>query len=59
MPEGKVSVDAEQGKVVLRGEVDSPELIDELVGNARKVQGVEEVENLLHTPGESAPSPAS
>lgn len=57
--EGKVSVDAEHGKVVLRGEVDSPELIDELVGNARKVQGVEEVESLLHTPGESAPTRAT
>ena len=56
MPKGKVNVNAEHGKVVLRGEVDSPELIEELVGKARKVQGVEEVENLLHTPGEQAPA---
>jgi osmotically-inducible protein OsmY len=38
---------------VLRGEVDSPELIDDLVSKARKVQGVQEVESLLHTPAES------
>jgi osmotically-inducible protein OsmY len=40
---------------VLRGEVDSPELIDDLVVRARKVQGVQDVENLLHTPGQPAP----
>jgi hypothetical protein len=54
VPEGKVNVDAEDGRVVLRGEVDSPELIEELVGKARKVQGVQDVESLLHTPGEPA-----
>ena len=50
VPKGKVNVNAENGKVVLRGEVDSPELIDDLVEKARKVQGVQEVESLLHTP---------
>jgi osmotically-inducible protein OsmY len=54
VPKGKINVNAEDGKVVLRGEVDSPELIDELVGKARKVQGVQDVESLLHTPGEQA-----
>jgi osmotically-inducible protein OsmY len=58
MPKGKVNVNAEHGKIVLRGEVDSTELIEELVGKARKVQGVEEVENLLHTPGGQAPATA-
>jgi len=50
VPKGKINVNAENGKVVLRGEVDSPELIDDLVEKARKVQGVQEVESLLHTP---------
>ena len=50
VPKGKINVNAENGKIVLRGEVDSPELIDDLVSKARKVQGVEDVENLLHTP---------
>jgi osmotically-inducible protein OsmY len=56
VPKGQINVNAEDGKVVLRGEVESPEMIDELVSNARKVQGVQDVENLLHTPGEPAPT---
>jgi osmotically-inducible protein OsmY len=55
VPKGKINVNAENGKIVLRGEVDSSELIDDLVGRARKVQGVQDVENLLHTPGQAAP----
>ena len=54
VPKGKINVNAENGKVVLRGEVDSAELIDDLVAKARKVQGVEEVESLLHTPGQAS-----
>jgi osmotically-inducible protein OsmY len=50
VPKGKINVNAENGKVVLRGEVDSAELIEDLVDKARKVQGVQEVESLLHTP---------
>jgi osmotically-inducible protein OsmY len=50
VPKGKINVNAENGKIVLRGEVDSTELIDDLVSKARKVQGVQEVESLLHTP---------
>jgi osmotically-inducible protein OsmY len=55
LPKGQINVNAEQGKVVLRGEVESAEMIEELVSKARKVQGVQEVENLLHTPGQAAP----
>jgi osmotically-inducible protein OsmY len=55
VPKGKIDVNAENGKVVLRGEADSAEMIEELVGRARSVQGVQEVESLLHTPGEPAP----
>jgi osmotically-inducible protein OsmY len=54
VPKGKINVNAENGKVVLRGEADSAEMIDELVDKARTVQGVQDVENLLHTPGEPA-----
>ncbi len=50
VPKGKINVNAEKGKVVLRGEVDSAEMIDDLVSKAGKVQGVQDVENLLHTP---------
>jgi osmotically-inducible protein OsmY len=47
VPKGKINVNAENGKVVLRGEVDSPEMIEDLVSKARKVQGVQDVESLL------------
>jgi osmotically-inducible protein OsmY len=50
VPKGNININAENGKIVLRGEVESPELIEDLVTKARKVQGVEEVESLLHTP---------
>jgi osmotically-inducible protein OsmY len=59
VPKGKININAERGKVVLRGEVESPELIEELVGKTRKVQGVQAVESLLHTPGEQAPATSS
>jgi osmotically-inducible protein OsmY len=55
VPKGQINVNAEEGKVVLRGEVESAEMIEELVSKARKVQGVQGVENLLHTPGQPAP----
>ena len=58
VPKSAIDVNAEHGKVVLRGEVDSTELIEELVGKARRVQGVEEVESLLHTPGQQASAPS-
>ena len=54
-PKVQVSMNAQHGIVPLRGEVDSPELIEELVGRTRAVQGVREVENLLHLPGSPAP----
>jgi len=47
---GKINVNAENGKVVLRGEVDSAEMINELVEKTRKVQGVQDVESLLTAP---------
>jgi hypothetical protein len=54
-PKGKIDVNVENGVVVLRGEAESPDMIDDLVGRARKVQGVRDVENLLHLPGTPAP----
>ena len=53
--EGHVNVNAENGVVVLRGQLDSPELIAKLAKQVKKVQGVREVENLLHLPGAEAP----
>ena len=55
VPKGQVDVNAERGIVILRGQVERPELIEELERKVRKVQGVHDVENLLHLPGAEAP----
>ena len=52
---GSISVNAQEGVVQLRGEVPSQDLIDALVERTDKIQGVREVESLLHTPGTEAP----
>jgi osmotically-inducible protein OsmY len=57
LPTDRIDVNAESGKIVLSGEADSPELIDELVARAHKVEGVEQVESLLQTPAGPAPAP--
>jgi osmotically-inducible protein OsmY len=49
-PKGTVNVNVENGVVYLRGEVERPEIVSELESRVRSVQGVERVENLLHTP---------
>jgi osmotically-inducible protein OsmY len=54
-PKGRVSVNAQHGVVQLRGELDSPDLIEDLVQKTRSIHGVREVENLLHVPGSPAP----
>ena len=56
VPKGQINVNAENGKVFLRGEVGKSELIEDLEKRARKVQGVKDVENLLHLPGTEAPA---
>jgi osmotically-inducible protein OsmY len=55
VPKGQIDVNAEDGVVILRGEVQDAELIKDLETRTRSVQGVKEVENLLHTPGTEAP----
>jgi hypothetical protein len=55
-PKGTVDVNVAKGVVQLRGEVERPELIDDLVHKVRKVQGVREVESFLHLPYTPAPS---
>jgi hypothetical protein len=55
VPKGKINVNVVEGVVQLRGEVDTPDMVDALVEKARSVQGVRDVENLLHLPGAPAP----
>ncbi|MGZ8695080.1 MAG: BON domain-containing protein [Gaiellaceae bacterium] len=57
LPKGKVSINAEKGKVFLRGQVDAPDTIVRIERSVRDVEGVEAVENLLHVPGTPAPHP--
>jgi osmotically-inducible protein OsmY len=56
VPKGQINVNAENGVVVLRGEVGATTMIKDLEKRTRKVQGVKEVENLLHVPGSPAPT---
>jgi osmotically-inducible protein OsmY len=49
-PKGSVNVNVEDGVVYLRGEVKQPDQIRKLVEEAGAVDGVRNVENLLHTP---------
>jgi len=50
VPKGDINVNAENGVVFLRGQVEDPELVEALEARVRKVRGVRGVENLLHTP---------
>jgi osmotically-inducible protein OsmY len=54
IPKGAININAEQGIVVLRGEVSSEEQRTALESRAAEVRGVWYVENLLHLPGEPA-----
>ena len=56
VPKGQININAEQGIVVLRGEVPSARMRSTLVKRAGEVHGVWYVENLLHLPGEPAPT---
>ncbi len=56
-PKGSVSVDVQAGVAYLRGEVADQAWIERLGSDARKVQGITSVKNLLHAPG--TPTPAA
>ncbi len=55
LPKSEVSINAENGTVFLRGQVDSPDTIVRFERAVRDVEGVGGVENLLHVPGTPAP----
>ena len=54
VPKGQIDVNAEDGIVILRGEVENDKLIKDLEEKTRSVQGVNGVENLLHVSGQAA-----
>jgi hypothetical protein len=55
VPKGQINVNAENGVVFLRGEVNGPDLPSTLADRVLKMKGVKGVENLLHLPGQPAP----
>lgn len=56
VPKGSININAEQGIVVLRGEVPTDTMREKLAARAGEIDGVWYVENLLHLPGEPAPT---
>jgi BON domain len=56
MPRCQIAINAENGVVFLRGEVEREEDIARVVAAARRLDGVRSVENLLHLPGTPAPA---
>jgi hypothetical protein len=55
-PKGRISIDAANGVVALRGEVERHDQIDQIEAIVWGVPGVADVENLLHMPGTPAPN---
>jgi hypothetical protein len=55
IPKGPISLNADRGIVVLRGQLEDPKQIQRVERDVRKVAGVRDVENLLHPPGVPAP----
>jgi osmotically-inducible protein OsmY len=51
VPKGQIVVNAQEGVVQLRGEVPDLQMLEAIVAKAADVQGVRDVENLLHLPG--------
>jgi BON domain len=56
IPKGRISINAEEGFVFLRGVMDRPEDIERIGAATRQITGVREVENLIHLPGTPAPA---
>ena len=56
VPKCMININAEQGIVVLRGEVPDETMREKLAARAGEIEGVWYVENLLHLPGDPAPT---
>ena len=59
VPKGDINVDVAGGVVTLRGEVETDELMLRLERAASNIDGVADVECLLHLPGTPAPNKVS
>lgn len=57
VPKGMLNINVERGGVVvLRGEVQRPEIVRDVESRVRRIAGVRDVENLVHTPDTPAPT---
>jgi BON domain-containing protein len=55
VPRGRISINAEEGFVFLRGVLDRQDDIERIELATRQIDGVRDVENLIHLPGTPAP----
>jgi BON domain len=55
VPKGHISINAEDGFVFLRGVMDRQDDIERIELATRQIEGVRDVENLIHLPGTPAP----
>ena len=58
VPKGDLNINVERGIVVLRGEIPDEEMRARIVSEVEAVEGVWSVRDLLHLPGQSAPTAA-
>ncbi len=56
VPKGDLNINVEHGIVVLRGEIPDDAMRRELVQRAERIEGVWSVHDLMHLPGETAPT---
>ncbi|HYY54183.1 MAG TPA: BON domain-containing protein [Candidatus Dormibacteraeota bacterium] len=55
-PKAYVNLNSVGGVVFVRGEVPTPDMINEIERRVRRTRGVKDVENLMHLPGTPAPT---
>lgn len=55
LPKGELNIDTVDGVVMIRGQVDEPEVMNEIIARTWRVEGVKDVRNLMHLPGTPAP----
>lgn len=55
LPKGELNIDTVGGVVMIRGQVDEPEVMHEIIARTWRVEGVKDVRNLMHLPGTPAP----
>ena len=58
VPKGDLNINVERGIVVLRGEIPDEEMRARIVSEVEAVEGVWSVRDLLHLPGQPAPTAA-